>query len=75
MRDTDRIIGSLEEFKEWSKREFDEIKDDIEKLREEVKSLNHYKWKVIGGATAVSMILAGALEVLKTTNQLPWKGN
>lgn len=67
-RDTDRIIGSLEEFKKSVEKRLDEIE-------REVKALNHFKWKVVGGTSILSMILAAGFEVLKAGPHLPWKGN
>jgi reverse gyrase len=71
--DTDRILGSLEEFKRWSERELSELRREVTELRTEVKLLNHFKWKVVGGTSAVSTLLVGAFEFLKSTNHLPWK--
>lgn len=58
MHDTDRIIGKLEEFKDWSKREF-------YLLRREVESLKQFKWQIYGGSAFVTCLLMALVELLK----------
>lgn len=60
MRDAERVIGRLEEFKEWASKEFTEIKAEI-------RSLNRFKWKIAGGAAVVSGIVAAIIELVKGT--------
>lgn len=58
MDNSDRILGRLEEFKEWAREEFSEIKKDL-------KELQHFKWKVTGMAIAVSAITSIIIEVMR----------
>ena len=54
MDDVDRILGKLEAFKEFSEREFQQIRQDISELKQ-------FKWKVYGGAGVISTIISAAL--------------
>jgi guanylate kinase len=63
---TDRIIGRLEEFKST-------VETRLQNIETELKDLNQFKWKVIGGASALSFLLAGAIEIAKNIPHLPWK--
>lgn len=56
MNDTERVIGKLEEFKEWAKAELTEIKSDV-------KALNQFKWRVAGGAAMLSIVLTALVEI------------
>lgn len=56
MNDTERVIGKLEEFKEWVMRDLHEIKSDV-------KALNQFKWRVAGGAAVLSVLLTVVIEV------------
>lgn len=56
--DTQRIIGALVEFKEQTHAEFLEIK-------KEIRQLNHFKLKVIGGATTASLIFAVFVKIIE----------
>jgi hypothetical protein len=58
MDDVERIIGKLEAFKEFSEKEFAEIKKDIQDLKK-------FKWQVYGGASLFSFITAILTERLK----------
>ena len=59
MQDTDRIIGKLEEFREWSKKRFDHIERQLE-------DLNRFKWKIAGGAAVLSGLFVALFEALKS---------
>lgn len=56
MNDTERVIGKLEEFRDWAKDELAEIKADI-------KSLQSFKWRVAGGAGVLAVLLTILVEV------------
>lgn len=58
MNDVERLLGRLEEFKEQTLRELQEIKDDI-------RALQKFKWRVVGGAAVLSFILTGLIELLQ----------
>lgn len=57
--DTQRIIGALVEFKEHTNKEFQEIKKELRKL-------THYKLKVAGGVTAITLVIQTVFAVLQT---------
>lgn len=46
MNDTDRIIGELKEFKRVTI-------EEIKALKEDVKALSQWRWRVAGGLTVV----------------------
>lgn len=56
MDDADRVIGRLEEFKDWSQKEFAFI-------REELHQLNRFRWTVYGGSAVVSTAIVVLIEV------------
>lgn len=56
MNDTDRVIGKLEEFRDWAKVELSEIK-------QEVKALQRFKWRVASGAAVLATVLTIVVEV------------
>ena len=56
MNDTERVIGKLEEFRDWAKAELTEIKSDV-------KALNQFKWRVAGGAGVLAVLLTILVEV------------
>lgn len=58
MNDTERVIGKLEEFREWAKDEFRELKI-------EVKSLNQLKWKITGGAAVIAVFVDKIWDALR----------
>lgn len=57
MKDVERVLGALEEFKETTK-------DRLEKIEHKVDSIVHLKWKIAGGATVASFVLTTAIEWL-----------
>lgn len=44
-------IGSLKEFKDWAKAEFDRLHDKID-------SAMAFKWKLIGASSVVSVVVS-----------------
>lgn len=56
MNDTERVIGKLEEFRDWAKDELAEIKADV-------KALQRFKWRVAGGAGVLAVLLTILVEV------------
>lgn len=47
MSDTERVIGALTEFKKATEKRLD-------KIERKVDALNHFKWRLVGGASAAS---------------------
>lgn len=68
MNDADRILGSLQEFKESTNRRLDEMKRDTEKrhdsLEQKVDSLQEFKWKSLGVLAMLSAIIGLAAQIL-----------
>lgn len=58
MNDTERVIGKLEEFREWVKDQFMELKEDAKETRRDVQEMKQFKWQIIGGAGAASFFVA-----------------
>lgn len=58
MNDTERVLGRLEEFKEWMSKE-------MHILRAEVKELNRVRWQIIGGSTVISVLVSAIGVLLK----------
>jgi hypothetical protein len=50
MSELHRDLGKLTEGMEW-------VKSQLVELRSDVRGLNHFKWKVAGGAAAVSIMI------------------
>lgn len=65
MHDAERVIGKLEEFQDWSKKEFEFIRKNFEVMQKDIQLLNHFKWQVYGGAVVVSGIIVILSEILK----------
>lgn len=62
----ERILGRMEEFKEWASREFDKTREQILKLEEEIESLNQHRWFLDGKIvviTAMCMLVARKLGI------------
>lgn len=57
MRDSERIIGELAEFKRATLEELRDIKKDL-------RGLQRFKWRVAGGAATLSMLLTAIAEFL-----------
>lgn len=57
MDGTERIIGELKEFKRVTIKELDTIKQDI-------RALQNFKWRVVGGAMVIAGLVSGAFELI-----------
>lgn len=57
------LLGELREFKHQALREFKRQNIEFKELSKEVRSLNIFKWKILGAASAMSF-LASALTTL-----------
>lgn len=57
MKDVERMLGALEEFKRMTEKRLDNIEVKVD-------SITHLKWKIVGGATVISLILATAIDTL-----------
>ena len=58
MKDADRILGRLEEFKEHTTRRLDSIDLKIDRL-------NEWKWRIAGGTAVISVIVTLVLNFFK----------
>lgn len=56
MKDVERVLGALEEFKHTTEKR-------LEKIEFKVDSITHLKWKIVGGATALSFIVSTAIDI------------
>lgn len=56
MSNVERILGRLEEFKLQTQRDLSEIKKDL-------KSINQFRWKVVGAASAISFLTTIAIQL------------
>lgn len=52
----DRVLGRLEEFKRLSEKRFDQLERKVDELRE-------FRWRVAGGAAALSILLTVVLHL------------
>lgn len=52
-----RSIGKLEGHMEA-------VKKDVAEIKSDVKALNQFKWRVAGGAAALSIFLTAAIELI-----------
>lgn len=57
MRDVERVLGALEEFK-------DTTKARLESIERKVESIQHLKWKIVGGTTVVSFLLSIVIDFM-----------
>lgn len=53
----ERMIGRLEEFKDWSGQEFDKLHSHIFKLQTDIDSLNKHRWFLDGKIVVISGFL------------------
>lgn len=68
IKDSDRIIGKLEEFQEWSKKELESVRKDLDLMRQEIAEINKFRWIFYGRAAVMySVILVGIEFVLHKT--------
>lgn len=58
MSDTERVIGKLEEYMNWSKAE-------ISALRKDVQDLKQFKWKILGFAMCAAFVATLVVEIAK----------
>lgn len=58
MKDTDRILGALLEFKAAATERFD-------RLEHKVESIQGFKWKLWGGMAVIGFITSGILSLIK----------
>lgn len=63
MEGVERVIGKLEEFKSSAEKQFSHIESRFNRLEAKVETIQHFKWKVIGGSTALSIVLAAAINL------------
>lgn len=54
----------LEYFINHTDKKFDEMREDLKSVRQEVQALNNFKWKVTGVAAAVVFMVEIARAVL-----------
>lgn len=54
MKDVERVLGALEEFKETTKTRLDSIERKVE-------SIQYLRFKIIGGATVLSVLASAVL--------------
>lgn len=69
MKDVERVIGALQEFKSTTERRLDsmEVKTDkrFDSLDVKVDSVIHLKWKILGGATVISSLLSLVVDFIR----------
>lgn len=55
MKDVDRVLGALEEFKETTKAR-------LETIEYKLDSITYLKWKIVGGATTISFLISTIID-------------
>lgn len=58
MDNIQRSIGKLENM-------MSVVVNDVKEIKEDVKSLNNFKWRMAGGAAVLSILLTIAVEAMK----------
>lgn len=58
MKDTDRILGSLQEFRDNTKAQHVSFDRRLNTIDEKIDGLYSFKWKVAGGVAATSFIIS-----------------
>lgn len=58
MNEGDRIIGRLEG-------KLDLVIEDVREVKNDVKALNQFKWRMAGGAAILSIILTAVIELFR----------
>ena len=48
----------------WLKEDIAEIKKDIKSMQEDIKSIDSFRLKVLGGAMAISFLVAMAMSII-----------
>lgn len=56
MKDTDRILGRLEEFK-------DQTTQRLETIEKKIDVLHEFKWRIAGGLTVFTVILSVVIKL------------
>lgn len=60
----ERIIGRLEEFKEWAKEEFKSINSNLIHVSAQIDSINRHRWKLHGKIAVIYSIIIIGIEVV-----------
>jgi len=55
--DIERLLGRLEEFREWEKQEHSRLEKQFCVIEGKIDSLNSFRWKIIGICSAISVVL------------------
>lgn len=61
MKDTERILGSLQEFRENTKMQHTNFEHRLNIIDEKIDGLYSFKWKVAGGVAVTSFIISLAV--------------
>lgn len=62
--ETERLLGQLQEFREWSKREFQELKATELLILNQIEKINQDRWTLYGKMTVLNSIVIAALELI-----------
>lgn len=65
MKDVERVLGRLEEFKEAAERRFTSIDTGLLTLGDRIRKLEFFEVKVVFGATLVSLLVNLAINYFR----------
>lgn len=57
MKDVERVLGKLEEFK-------DHTMDRLDRIEYKIEHLQGFRWKLIGGMMVMSFLVSGLFQIV-----------
>ena len=69
MKDVERVLGRLEEFKDMSMKHFDRIESRIDEIEQRIEDLQGFRWRFVGAMMVISFLVSGLIQIVAATMQ------